>query len=115
MEVALRRRLAGVVEVSISQSAQTAAVTFMRGTRTFSAAEFRAAVAEAGVEVVALEASVCGVVDERHELRSPHAEQPLVRLRGGDARIGTSICATGQLDDRADPYELQVATAQPWS
>jgi hypothetical protein len=115
MEVALRRRLVGVAEVSISQSEQTAAVTFAREAGTFSAAEFRSAVAEADVEVVAFQASVCGVVNDRNELRlRDHAGQLLVRLRGGDALDkGTSICVSGQLDDRSEPYELQVATVRP--
>ena len=115
MEVALRRRLVGVQAVSISQSEQTAAVTFSPGTGTFSAAEFRSAVAEAAVDVIALEASVCGVVHERNELRSRNdVGRLLVRLRGGDADVGAAICATGRLDDRAEPYELQVAVARPW-
>ena len=112
----MRRRLAGVAEVSISQSEQTAAVRFAPGTRTFSAAEFRAAVAEADVEVIALEANICGVLNEAQELRSrTDDDHLLVRLRGGDAGVGTSICATGRLDDRAQPYELQVAVSRPWS
>jgi hypothetical protein len=116
MEVALRRRLVGVAEVSISQSDHTAAVTFTPGTRTFSAAEFRSAVAEADVEVIALEASVCGVVHERNELRSRNdVGRLLVRLHGGDADVGTAICATGRLDERAEPYELQVAMSRPWT
>ncbi len=116
MEVALRRRLAGVAGVSISQSEQTAAVTFAEGTRHFAAAEFQRAVAEADVEVIALEATVCGVVKDGNELRARNdRQQVLVRLRGGDVAVGTSICATGRLDDRAEPYELQVASWQPWT
>ena len=116
MEVALRRRLAGVNDVSISQSDQTATVSFTPGTRSFSAAEFRKAVAEANVEVIALEASVCGVVDERRELRSLNdAGQLLVRLRDAAVGVGTAICATGRLDDRPEPYELQVAASRPWT
>ena len=116
MEVALRRRLVGVAEVSISQNEQTAAITFSPGTRSFSAAEFRRAVAEADVEVIAFEASVCGVVGERNELRLRNdLGQPMVRLRDSDAGVGTSICATGRLDDRAEPYELQVANFRPWT
>ena len=112
----MRRRLAGVNEVAISQSAQTATVTFMHATRSFSAAEFRKAVAEADVEVIALEASVCGVVDERHELRSRNdAGRVFVRLRDADPEVGAAICATGRLDDRFEPYVLQVAAARPWT
>jgi hypothetical protein len=116
MEVALRRRLVGVAGVSISQSEQTAAITFAPGTRSFSAREFRSAVAEADVEVIAFEASICGVVGERNELRSRiDLGHPMVRLRDSDAGVGTSICATGRLDDRAEPYELQVANIRPWT
>jgi hypothetical protein len=116
MEVALRRRLVGVAEVSISQSEQTAAITFAPGTRSFSAAEFRTAVAEADVEVIVFEASVCGIVGERNELRSRNdLGQPMVRLRDSDAAAGASICATGRLDDRAEPYELQVTVSRPWT
>jgi hypothetical protein len=115
MEVALRRRLVGVADVSISQSEQTAAVMFTPGTTTFSAAEFRSAIAEADVEVVAMEVSVCGTVNERQELRSGNAGQLIVRLRDSDAEVGASICATGRLDDGAEPYELQVETSRPWT
>jgi hypothetical protein len=110
MEVALRRRLGGVADVSISQAEQTAAVRFTPGTFTFSAAELRGAVAEADVEVLALEATVCGIVGDGNELRPRHGVgQLMVRLRDDDAAVGASICATGQLHDRAAPYELQVA------
>lgn len=115
MEVALRRRLVGVAEVSISQSEQSAAVTFTQGTLSFSAIEFRRAVAEADVEVISLEASVCGVVNERSELRPRNVGPPLVRLQGAGAAVGTTICATGQLDDRVEPYELDVSSSRPWS
>ena len=115
MEVALRRRLAGVAEVSISQHEQRAAVTFVPGTRVFSAAEFRQAVAEADVEVITLDVRVCGLVDADNALRPVvSGHEPLVRLRG-DVRPGSSICATGRLDDRTEPYGLDVVTAQPLS
>jgi hypothetical protein len=116
MEVALRRRLAGVADVAISQSEQTAAVTFAPGIRSFSAAEFRRAVAEADVEVIGFEASVCGIVGEGNELRSRNdLNQAIVRLRDSDAGVGASICATGRLDDRTEPYELRVVSSQPWT
>jgi hypothetical protein len=115
MEVALRRRLAGVAEVSISQQQQRAVVTFLPDTRVFSAAEFRAAVAEADVEVISLDARVCGLVDEDGALRpSASGRELLVRLRG-EVRSGTSICATGRLDDRAEPYALEIVNSQPRS
>ena len=114
MEVALRRRLAGVAEVSISQSQQTAAVTFVSGTRAFSAAAFRDAVAEADVDVVRLDVDVCGLVDDQHVLRSsPDGKLPFVKLRGGNAQPGSTICVTGRLDEDLQPPELQVTKLMP--
>jgi hypothetical protein len=63
MEMALRRRLDGVVDVRISQERQTADVFFSPGARAFAAAEFRGAVAEAEVEVVRFEIEACGRVE----------------------------------------------------
>ena len=109
MEVALRRRLAGVADVSISQSQQTAAVTFVSGTHVFSPSTFKEAVAEADVEVVNLEIDVCGVLDDQNVLRSSaDGRQPIVRLRGVERRTGTTICVTGRLDERAELPELDV-------
>ena len=113
MEVALRRRLAGVSDVSISQSQQTAAVTFLSGTHEFSAAAFREAVAEADVEVVSLEAEVCGVIDGDNGLRwLGDVSRPFVRLRGGDAPPGSAVCVSGRLDETVEPYELHVLVAR---
>jgi len=109
MEVALRRRLAGVAEVSISQSQQTATVTFVSGTRVFSPSTFKDAVAEADVDVVNLEIDVCGVPDDQNVLRSStDRRQPIVRLRGVERRTGTHTCVTGRLDERSDLPELEV-------
>jgi hypothetical protein len=109
MEVALRRRLAGVAEVSISQSQQTAVVTFVSGTRAFSAAAFTYAVAEAEVDVVSLEVDVCGVVDDQSVLRSStEGQRPFVRLRGGNTDAVGTVCVTGRLDERTELPELEV-------
>jgi hypothetical protein len=114
MEVALRRRLAGVAEVSISQSQQTAAVTFVSGTHAFSAAAFRDAVAEAEVDVLSLEVDVCGVGDDQNMLRAPMpAAEPLVRLTGERALAGGTICVSGRLDERPRIPELQVTKLLP--
>jgi hypothetical protein len=112
MEVALRRRLEGVAEISISQHEQRATVTFVPGTHVFSSEAFRAAVAEADVEVITLDVRVCGLVDENGALQgAAGGHEPLVRLRG-DVRPGNSLCATGRLDDNERPYELEVASAE---
>ena len=114
MEVALRRRLDGVAEIAISQHEQTAAVNFVPGTYSFSAEAFRSAVAEADVTVISLEANVCGRVDDRSALRSRTDEdQILVRLRGEALQVGSLICAVGHLDDRGQPYELEVTSSRP--
>jgi hypothetical protein len=116
MEVALRRRLAGVDQISISQSQQTAVVTFRPGTQVFSAAAFREAVAEADVKVVSLNADVCGVIDRENALRSSqHVEAPLLQLRGGNATVGSTVCVNGRLNEQAQPYELDVMTVRPCS
>jgi hypothetical protein len=75
MEVALRRRLAGVIDVAISQSQQTAVVTFAPGTRHFSAAAFRSAIAEASVDVVSLEIDVCGFIRDRALTWDRHGQE----------------------------------------
>ena len=113
METALRRRLEGVAQISISQHEQRAAVTFIPGTAVFSSEACRLAVAEADVEVITFDVRVCGVVDERGALRRTAGNnEPIVQLRG-DVRPGSSICASGRLDDRANPYRLELVTAQP--
>jgi hypothetical protein len=115
MEVALRRRLAGVDHVSISQREQSATVTFVPGTRAFSAAAFRAATAEAEVEVISFEVRVCGVVGQDGALYlDAEGDAPLIRLRG-NVRTGSSVCVTGRLDDRHHPYVVELETAQPRS
>ena len=114
MEVALRRRLEGVAEISISQHEQRATVTFVPGTHVFSSEAFRTAVAEADVAVITFDARVCGVVDPNGTLRAVAGHEPFVQLRG-NIRPGGSICAAGRLDDRKQPYELEVTSTQPRS
>ena len=111
----MRRRLAGVYEVSVSQQAQTVAVIFRPGTRVFSAAAFRAAVGEAEVEVVTLELDVCGVADGTNDLPSLRVGvQSVFRLRDANARAGSRICVEGRLDDGVEPNVLHVKTVRPW-
>jgi hypothetical protein len=112
MELALRRRLAGVAEISISQQQQRVRVTFVPGTQSFSAPTFRSAIAEADVDVISIDARVCGAVDETGALRSSANDQErLVQLRG-DVRPGSSRCVMGRLDEGAEPYGLEVRSAQ---
>jgi hypothetical protein len=114
MEVALRRRLAGVAQISISQSQQSAEVTFVSGTPSFSAAAFSEAVAEAEVDVLSLEVDVCGVVDDQRVLRSSTGgQQPFVRLRGSDPVGAATICVRGRLDEGHEPPELEGAKSLP--
>lgn len=116
MEVALRRRLAGVADVSISQSQQTAAVTFVSATYEFSPAAFREAVAEADVEVLSLEVEVCGVIDAENVLRSvADVKRPLVRLRGGSALPASAVCVSGRLDEPVEPYGTHVLVVRALS
>jgi hypothetical protein len=103
MEVELRQRLEGVSDISISQSEQTAEVRF-EGDHTFSPAEFRKAVGQAGVKVLRFEVDVCGSAAEeggRHWLIAGKNRWPLT----GDRAIplGQPLCASGRLDDRTDP------------
>ena len=110
----MRRRLAGVAQISISQSQQTADVTFVSGTPSFSAAAFSEAVAEAEVNVVSLEVDVCGVVDDQRVLRSPTGGGPaFVRLRGSHPIGVGSTCVSGRLDEGFEPPELEVAKSLP--
>ncbi len=114
MEVALRRRLDGVADVSISQSEQVAAVAFVSGTRAFSAAAFREAVAEADVTVVSLDLDVCGLIDHENTLRSSSdVATTLLRLRGSHALEVGAVCVTGRLNDLVAPYELDVMMPPP--
>lgn len=107
----MRRRLAGVAEISISQSQQTAAVTFASGTHAFSPAVFQEAIAEADVEVLSLDVDVCGVIDNQNVMRSPTGQgQAIVRLRGSGFSAGSKVCVTGRLDDRSEPPELDVTS-----
>jgi hypothetical protein len=115
IEIALRRRLAGVYAVSISQQAQTVAVTFRPGTRVFSAAAFREAVAEPDVEVLSIELDACGVAEGNNDLQSLRiGDQFLLRLRDASAAAGSRICVEGRLDDGVEPNVLHAKTVRPW-
>ncbi len=109
----MRRRLEGVAEISISQHEQRATVTFVPGTVLFSSEAFRSAVAEADVQVITFDVRACGLVDGNGLLRrTTGGHEPFVQLRG-PVQPGSSICATGRLDEHSQPYQLDVVTAQP--
>ena len=109
MEVALRRRLEGVADISISQSKQTAEVTFDNGDHAFSPQAFRKAVDEAGVVVLRFDVDACGVIEQDQQQRwlaagntrwriTSEREMPTARL----------VCASGTLDDRNEPATFDV-------
>lgn len=109
MEVALRRRLDGVADISISQREQTAEVTFAEGDRAFSPEAFRKAVGEAGVVVLRFHVDACGSVQQDGQQRWLVAGKNRWLLRG-DATIpvGSPLCVSGRLDDRAKPPAFDV-------
>ncbi|HXH05052.1 MAG TPA: hypothetical protein VNI83_00520 [Vicinamibacterales bacterium] len=113
MEVALRRRLEGVQEVAISLSRQSVQVT-LDGSQAFSAASFRQAVDEAGVEVAALRIEACGVVERAGPRRRLIAGKNRFLLERADTTpVGVPLCAAGRLDDGADPPRLEVGRIRP--
>jgi hypothetical protein len=106
MDMALRRRLAGVVDVRISQEQQTAEVV-LSGTSAFSPSEFRAAVGEADVEVILFEIEACG----RFEAGSEG-----VWFLAGVNRFAIAVdtsartvprCLAARLDDSVEPGRLE--------
>ena len=108
MEVALRRRLEGVTDISISQREQTAEVHFA-GNHTFSPDEFRKAVGEAGVRVRTFDVEACGSIEQDQQQRWLIAGKNRWRLSGGAAAPANQpICVSGRLDDRAEPPTLDV-------
>jgi hypothetical protein len=111
MEVALRRRLEGVADLSISQSQQTTVVTFAPG-HAFSAAEFRRALREAEVDVLRMEIELCGAIEQTAGERSIAIAGVRFVLRG-HAAAGGIVCVTGQLGDQADPDVIDVMKAEP--
>lgn len=114
IEVALHRRLEGVAKVSISQSHQTAAVEFADGRRRFLPGVFRAAVDEAGVEILAFQIDACGVIEQKENQRWLIAgENRLLLEEGGPAPIEEPVCVSGRLNDRSEPYRLAITAIQP--
>ena len=113
MEVALRQRLDGVADISISQSRQSAEVGFAPGAGAFVPAEFRAAVGQAGVQVLSFEIDACGVVETQNGSRSLHAgDNRFVLAEADHVPIGQPLCLAGRLDDSVDPPRLTVTNVK---
>lgn len=112
--MALHRRLEGVESVSISQSRQTVVVEFVDGRRPLSARVFRAAVDEAGVEVLAFRIDACGMIEHKESQRWLIAGENRFLLEdAGAAPLDEPVCVEGRLNDRAEPYRLAITAIQP--
>lgn len=110
MEVALRRRLEGVADISISQSRQTAVVEFADGRHAFSPSVFRDAINEAGVgvEVLNLQIDACGEIERKGSQHWLIAGENRFSLdESATPPVGQPVCVSGRLNDRSDPYRLE--------
>lgn len=114
MEVALRQRLEGADDISISQGQQTAEVRFAPASRAFEPQTFREATRQAAVTVLRFEIDVCGVVEQREGARSLVAGENRFTVTGGEAApIGEPVCVTGRLEDRGDRMDLAITAILP--
>jgi hypothetical protein len=111
--MALRQRLEGVVDISISQSEQTVAVEFAYGRSVLSPAIFREALTNAGVEVLRFQIDACGAVEEAPGRRWFVAGANRFALDDdGETPIGSPVCVVGSLDDASTPYRFTPTTIQ---
>jgi hypothetical protein len=111
MEVALRSRLDGVSNVAISQSEQKTTVEFAAGAGAFSPHTFREAVKQSDVEVLSMRVDACGVVEDHGGQRWLAAGSNRLLLEKAEAApVGPIVCVSGTLDDRSEPYRLEVAS-----
>ncbi len=111
MEVALRRRLEGVVDIAISQSRQTTEVEFTQGPHAFSPRAFRDALGEAGVEVLRFEIEACGVIEQKDNQRWLAAGKNrflLVEEGTASGPVGKAVCVSGRLNDHSAPHRLEI-------
>lgn len=107
MELALRRRLDGVVDVRISQHRQTASVVFSPGAHAFAASEFRGAVGEADVQVVRFEIDACGRVERAGASTWLNAGGNRFLLTALPSTVIGDYCLSGVLDDGVSPARLE--------
>ena len=112
MEMALRRRLEGVAEIRISQERQSAEVRFSAGAHEFRAPEFRAAVAEADVEVLAFAIEACGRIERQGHTAWFVAEPNRFVVDGGTQLTGAA-CVSAHLDDGAPERLVGVRSIGP--
>jgi hypothetical protein len=107
MDLALRRRLAGVADVRISQEQQTAEVVFTAGAHAFSPDEFRAAVKEADVDVVGFEIEACGRFESDGASHWFVAGSNRVAIGESSPTLAGASCLSAGLDDRVEPGRLE--------
>lgn len=107
----MRRRLEGVAHIAISQSEQSASVTFDARGAFFSPEDFRAAVGEASVEVLTMTIEACGIVHDTENGRWLRAGQNRFPLRNADsAPVGISACMTGALYEHSAGPQLDLGS-----
>ena len=111
MEVALRRRLEGVKSVSISQSDESAAVTFT-GTHPFSPRIFREALRAADVEVITLDVEACGAVEHAAGDAWLAAGPDRFQLQGMTEPAASRICVSGRLHDSGNDQRIVVTSSR---
>lgn len=113
MEASLHGRLEGVDTISISQSRQTAEVTFTPGDHAFSLPDFRDAIRQADVEVLTVDLEACGIVEQSTDERWLVAGTNRFMLVGSDtAAPGQIVCVSGQLDDQSGRHRLTVTAIE---
>jgi hypothetical protein len=111
MEVALRRRLEGVANIAISQRRQTTEVEFTPGPHAFSPSAFRAALGEAGVNVLSFHIDACGVIEQTDRQRWLAAgKNRFLLVEGGTSPgpVGQAVCVSGRLNDDLVPHRLEI-------
>ena len=109
MEVALRKRLAGVAAITISESAQTTEVIFAPGDHPFSVDTFKAALKQADVEVVTMEVDACGTLELRDGRRLLQAGATEFVVAPGSSPATGPVCVAGRLQEAAGQMTLAIS------